>query len=385
MTFAMFSPAYTEEQSALVDTARKFAAETIIPVAGEYDESAKHPEEVFKAAWDVGLMNVEIPEAYGGLGLSTLEGCLIAEELAYGCAGIATSIMCNHLAALPLLIAGTDAQKGQWLGRITSEFIFASYCCSEPEAGSDVAAMRTKLTKDGDGWILEGQKRWITNGGHAAVYTGFATVDPELRHKGITAFVIPRETKGVSVGKKENKLGQRASNTVDVIFEDVRLTKENLLGEPGQGFPIAMETFDKSRPMIAAQCAGLIRRAMDESANYALERKTFGKPIAQHQAVSFMIAEMAMAYEAVKLLYSKAAWEVDNEVRRTNTSAIAKAMGADLAMKCTTDAVQVFGGYGYTKEYPVEKLMRDAKLMQIYEGTSQVQRMVIAKNLLMRR
>ncbi|MEM6995275.1 MAG: acyl-CoA dehydrogenase family protein [Myxococcota bacterium] len=381
----MFDPTYTEEQAALVATARKFAAEHIIPVAGEYDEKGEHPEKVFQAAWDLGLMNVEVPEAYGGLGLSTLEGCLIAEELAYGCAGIGTSIMCNHLAMLPLLIAGTEAQKKKYLEWITGEFIFASYCCSEPEAGSDVAGMRSRLTKDGDGWVLNGQKRWITNGGYASFYTGFATIDPELRHKGITAFVMPRDTPGVSVGKKENKLGQRASNTVDVIFEDVKLTADNILGEPGRGFGIAMETFDKSRPMIAAQCAGLIRRALDESSEYAKERKTFGVPIAQHQAVAFMIAEMGMAHEAVKLLYSKAAWEVDNGVKRTNTSAIAKAMGADLAMKCTTDAVQVFGGYGYTKEYPVEKLMRDAKLMQIYEGTSQVQRMVIGKNLLVRR
>ena len=380
----MFDPTYTEEQQALVDTARKFAAEHIIPVAGEYDEKSEHPEAVFRAAWDLGLMNVEVPEAYGGLGLSTLEGCLISEQLAYGCAGIATSIMCNHLGALPLMIAGSEAQKQKYLGWLTREFVFASYCCSEPEAGSDVAGMRTKLERDGDGWVLNGQKRWITNGGYASFYTGFATLDPALRHKGITGFVIERDRKGVSVGKKENKLGQRASNTVDVIFEDVRLTDEDLLGQPGQGFGIAMETFDKSRPMIAACAAGLIGRALHESTEYAKERKTFGVPIANHQAIQFMIAEMAMAYEVTTLLYSKAAWEVDHGVKRSNTSAIAKAMGADLAMKCTVDAVQVFGGYGYTKEYPVEKLMRDAKLLQIYEGTSQIQRMVIAKNILVR-
>src|SRR5262249_47182615 len=199
-----------------------------------------------------------------------------------------------------------------------------SACCSEPEAGSAVAAMRTRLTKDGDKWILNGQKRWITNGGYASFYTGFATVDPAARHKGITAFVIPRDLPGISIGRKENKLGQRCSNTVDVIFEDVVLAPEHLLGQPGGGFAIAMETFDKSRPMIAAQCAGLIRRAMDESIVYARERKTFGVPIANHQAIQFMIAEMAMAYETVKLLYMKAAWEVDHGIKRTNTSAIAK-------------------------------------------------------------
>ncbi len=374
----------TEEQQGFIDTARKFVADTVIPKAAEYDESGAFPLEIFRAAFDVGLMNVEIPEAYGGLGLSTLEGCTIAEELAYGCAGVATSIMCNHLGALPLMIAGSEAQKERYLGALTEDLKFISYACSEPEAGSDVASMRTRLVKDGDGWRLTGQKRWITNAGHAAVFTGFATVDPAARHKGITAFVIPADREGVSVGKKENKLGQRASETNDVIFDDVRLSDEDLIGQPGGGFAIAMETFDRSRPMIAAQCAGLIRRAADESKAYALERKTFGKPIAQHQAIQFMIAEMVMAHHAVQLMYMRAAWEVDQGIRRTNSSAIAKAMGADLAMKCTTDAVQVFGGYGYTKEYPVEKLMRDAKLMQIYEGTSQIQRMVVAKNFLLR-
>ncbi|RMG98727.1 MAG: acyl-CoA dehydrogenase [Deltaproteobacteria bacterium] len=380
----MFDLTLTEEQQGFVETARRFARERIIPVAPKYDESAEFPMDVFREAFDVGLMNVEIPEAYGGLGLSTLEGCMIAEELAYGCAAIATSIMCNHLGALPLLIAGSEAQKQKYLTALTEDLRFISYACSEPEAGSDVAGMRTRLTRDGNGWRLTGQKRWITNAGHAAFFTGFATIDPAARHKGITAFVIPADRDGVSVGKKENKLGQRASETCDVIFEDVPLTDDDLLGEPGGGFAIAMETFDKSRPMIAAQCAGLIRRAADESKAYALERKTFGKPIAQHQAVQFMIAEMVMAYEATRLLYMKAAWEVDQGIRRSSTSSIAKAMGADLAMKCTTDAVQVFGGYGYTKEYPVEKLMRDAKLMQIYEGTSQIQRMVVAKNFLLR-
>lgn len=380
----MFDPTYTEEQQALVETARKFAADTIIPAAHECDESERFPVEIFQAAFDVGLVNVELPSEYGGLGLGTVDGCLIAEELAYGCAAIATSIMCNHLGALPLMIAGTEAQKERYLGWLSREMVFASYCCSEPEAGSDVAAMKTRLTRDGSGWVLSGQKRWITNGGHASFYTGFATVDPALRHKGITGFVVERERAGISVGKKEKKLGQRASETVDVIFDDVRLTDEDLLGAPGGGFAIAMETFDKSRPMIGAQCAGIIRRCMDESIRYAKERKTFGVPIAQHQAVQFMIAEMAMAYEAVRLLVSKASWEIDNGIKRTNTSAIAKCMGADMAVRSATDAVQVFGGYGYTREYPVEKLYRDAKLMQIYEGTSQVQRMVIAKNLLLR-
>lgn len=380
----MFDPTLTESQEALIETARRFAAEKIVPVAGKYDESGEFPTDIFHEAWELGLMNVEVPEAYGGLELTTTEGCLIAEELSYGCSAIATSIMANHLGSLPLLIAGTDAQKQEYLFRLTTDFAFCSYACSEPEAGSDVAGMQSRIVRDGDGWVLNGQKRWITNAGHASFYTGFATMDPALRHKGITAFVIPRDLPGVSTGKKENKLGQRASDTCDVLFDNVKLGPENILGQPGNGFAIAMETFDKSRPMIAALCAGLIRRCQEESRAYSLERKAFGVPIAQHQAVQFMIAEMVMAYEATRLLYLKAAWEVDHDVKRTSTSAIAKALGADWAMKAAIDAVQVFGGYGYTKEYPVEKLMRDAKLLQIYEGTSQIQRVVIARNFLMR-
>ena len=380
----MFDPTLTEEQEQLVQTARRFAAERLVPNATEWDRKEHFPTDVFREAWQLGLMNVELPEAYGGVGLHTVDGCLVSEELAYGCAAIATSIMCNHLGSLPLFIAGSDAQKDQWLNRLGKECCFVSYACSEPDAGSDVAGMKTKITRDGDGWRLSGQKRWITNAGHASFFTGFATMDPAQRHRGITAFVVAADHPGVSTGRKEDKLGQRASDTRDVIFDDVRLSNDQILGQPGQGFGIAMETFDRSRPMIAALAAGIIRRCADESKAYALERKTFGQPIAEHQAVQFMIAEMVMAYETVRLLWLKAAWEVDHGVKRTSTSAIAKAWGADLAMKSATDAVQVFGGYGYTKEYPVEKLMRDAKLLQIYEGTSQVQRMVIARNFLFR-
>ena len=380
----MFDPTLTPEQDRLVETTRRFAADRIVPHAIEWDSREEFPTPVFKEAWELGLMNVELPEAYGGLGLHTTDGCLISEELAYGCAAVATSVMCNHLGALPLMIAGTEAQKQHWLGRLANEFCFVSYACSEPDAGSDVAGMKSRIVRDGDHWRLTGQKRWITNAGHASFFTGFATMDPAQRHKGITAFVVPADQPGVSTGRKEDKLGQRASDTRDVIFDDVRLTDDQILGKPGEGFAIAMETFDRSRPMIAALAAGIIRRCAEESRSYALERKAFGQPIAQHQAVQFMIAEMVMAYETVRLLWQKAAWEVDHDIKRTSTSAIAKAWGGDLAMKSATDAVQVFGGYGYTKEYPVEKLMRDAKLLQIYEGTSQVQRMVIARNFLFR-
>jgi acyl-CoA dehydrogenase len=274
------------------------------------------------------------------------------------------------------------------MGWLTREPIMASYCCSEPDAGSDVAGLRTHYVKDGDGFVLNGQKRWITNGGYASFYTVLATSDakPEkdlkARNRKIACFVVDRDTPGVKVGKKENKMGQRASNTTDVIFDEVRLPKEALLGQEGEGFKIAMKTFDRSRPWIAAGATGLIARALHESRAYALERKTFGVPIAQHQAIQFMLADMAVALEATRLLCHKAAWMVDQGKLDSPESSIAKLYSSDMAMKCATDAVQIFGGYGYTKEYPVEKLMRDAKLLQIYEGTSQIQRMVIARHVL---
>ncbi len=372
----------TEEQTALVQTAREFTRKEIIPKAAGFDESGEFPRDILKRAWETGLMNVEVPEAYGGLGGSCLDNCLVQEEVSYGCSGINTSMAANSLGSMPLLIAGTDEQKQQYLTRLTSELTFAAYCCSEPDAGSDVAGMRTRVTKHGDDYVLNGQKRWITNGGVAGFYTVLATFDPALKHKGIACFVVDANTPGVKAGRKEHKLGQRASNTTDVIFEDCKIPKSALLGSEDGGFKIAMKTFDRSRPWIAATAAGVIRRSLEESRAYALERKTFGVPIAQHQAVQFMLAEMAISYEATRLLTHKAACQVDKGDLSAITSAYAKAYGADAAMAASTDAVQIFGGYGYTKEYPVEKLMRDAKLLQIYEGTSQIQRVVIARNVL---
>ena len=371
----------TEEQNALTQTARDFAKKEIIPNAGEWDRKGHFPDETLKRAWETGLMNLEVPEEYGGLGLGCLDHCLLLEEIAYGCAGFNTSMTGNMLGAMPLLIAGTDAQKKKYLSRLIEEPIYAAYACSEPDAGSDVAGMSTSVTKKGDEYVLNGQKRWITNGGVASWYTVLATFDKSKRHKGIACFVVEADAPGVKTGRKEDKLGQRCSNTTDVIFDDVALPKDSLLGGEDQGFKVAMKTFDRSRPWIAAGAAGVIRRALEESRDYALERKTFGVPIAQHQAIQFMVADMAISYEATRLLCHKAAWKVDQGELDSIVSAYAKAYGADAAMKATTDAVQVFGGYGYTKEYPVEKLMRDAKLLQIYEGTSQIQRMVIARNL----
>jgi acyl-CoA dehydrogenase len=377
-----FDLRFTEEQQALVDTAREFAKKEIVPVAGKLDEHGTFPKEILRKAWELGLMNVEVPEAYGGAGLSCLDHCLLQEEIAYGCTGVSTSVSGNMLGAMPLVIAGSEEQKQHYFGRLAKEPIFAAYCCSEPDAGSDVAGMSTRVTRHGDEYVLNGQKRWITNGGVASWYTVFATFDKASRHKGITCFVVDADTPGVKTGRKEDKMGQRASNTTDVIFEDVKLSKKALVGEEGGGFKIAMKTFDRSRPWIAAGACGIIRRALDESRGYALERKTFGVPIAQHQAVQFMLAEMAIAYETTRLLTHKAAWMIDQGTIDSIVSSYAKAYGADAAMRVATDAVQVFGGYGYTKEYPVEKLMRDAKLLQIYEGTSQIQRVVIARNLL---
>ena len=373
----------TEEQQALVQTAREFTKNEIIPIAAKYDESGEFPRDELRRAWETGLLNVEVPEEYGGLGVGCYEHCLLLEEISYGCLGFNTSLAANMLASMPLLVAGTDAQKKKYLGSLTSQAdVFAAYCCSEPDAGSDVANLSTKVERRGDDYVISGQKRWITNGGVANWYTVLATFDRGMRHKGIACFIVDADSEGCRPGRKENKLGQRCSNTTDVLFDDVVVPKQNLIGREDQGFKIAMKTFDRSRPWIAAGAAEVIRRALDESRNYALERRTFGVPIAQHQAIQFMLADMAIAYETTRLLCTKAAWCVDRGELNSIVSAYAKAHGADAAMKATVDAVQVFGGYGYTKEYPVEKLMRDAKLLQIYEGTSQIQRMVIARHLL---
>ena len=373
---------FSEEQQQLIDTAREFTRKEIVPVAGALDEEGKFPQQICEKAWETGLMNCEIPEAYGGLGLSVLSHCLILEEMSYGCLGVNTTAGGNSLGTMPLILAGTEEQKKEYFGRLLAKPIFAAYACSEPDAGSDVAGMKSRYRKVGDDYVLTGQKRWITNGGVADFYTTFARLEGTERHKGITCFVVDRNTPGVSVGKKENKMGQRASNTTDVIFEEVKLGKKNVVGVEGEGFKVAMRTFDRTRPWIAAGAAGVIRRCVDECSRYALDRKAFGVPIAQHQAVQFMIAEMAIAYEATRLLCHKAAWSIDAGKPDSIVSSYAKAYGADAAMRVTTDAVQIFGGYGYTKEYPVEKLMRDAKLLQIYEGTSQIQRMVIARQVL---
>ncbi len=371
----------TPEQQALVQTARQFTKDRIIPIAAEADAHSKLPVDVIKQAWELGLVGSSIPEAYGGMGLSELDHVLIVEELAYGCTGIQTSITANTLAAMPIILAGNEEQKKKYLGSLTKEPLFAAYAITEPAAGSDAAGIQCRARKDGDSWVLNGQKCFITNASLASWYVVFATTNPELRHRGIMAFIVDRDSAGLSIGKKEDKMGQRASDTATVILDDVRVPQENVLATEGEGFKLAMQTFDRTRPDIGAGACGLMRRGLEESIKYALERQSFGTAIANHQAVQFMIAEMAIKYEATRLLVHKAAWMIDHGSRNSIIASYSKAFGADAAMQVATDAVQVFGGNGYMREYPVEKLMRDAKVLQIYEGTSQVQRMVIAKNL----
>ena len=373
----------TEEQRALVDTTRRFAKERIIPVAAACDRDAKFPMDVFRSAWELGLVNPTLPAEYGGAGLLDLDSTFITEELAYGCTGIQTSMTANTLALTPIVLGGSDAQKKKYLGWLTKEPILASYATSEPNAGSDVAGMQCRATKESDGsYVLTGTKCWITNASYASFYIIFATIDPAMKHKGIAAFIVEKDWKGVSLGEHEDKLGQRASDTNTILLEDVRVPASSVLAEPGQGFKLAMETFNQTRPDIGAGALGLMRRCLDECVAYAKERKTFGVPIAQHQMVQAMLAEMAIRIEATGLLVRKAAWGLDKGIRNPLTSSCAKAYGADSAMATATDAVQIFGGNGYVKDYPVEKLMRDAKILQIYEGTSQIQRLVIARNVL---
>jgi acyl-CoA dehydrogenase len=378
----MLDFSWTDEQKALVETARRFARERIIPVAAECDREARFPRDVFEAAHALGLVNATVSPDYGGAGLGELDNALIAEQLAYGCTGIQTSMLANTLALTPIKLAGNEEQKKKYLGMLTAEPLFASYCTTEPSGGSDVAGLRTTFRAVGDEFVLNGEKCWITNASFASFYVVFATVDPAKRHKGIAAFIVDRDTPGLKVGKHEDKLGQRASDTAAVHFEDVKVPKANLLAPEGEGFRLAMETFNQTRPDIGAMATGLMQRCLDECLAYARERKAFGVPIGEHQLVQAMLSEMAIGAEATRLLYQKAAWNLDNGVRDPIVSSYAKAFGADRAMQSAIDAVQVFGGNGYVRDYPVEKLMRDAKVLQIYEGTSQIQRLVIARNLL---
>ncbi|MBI3949456.1 MAG: acyl-CoA dehydrogenase family protein [Acidobacteria bacterium] len=375
----------SEEQRAIQKLAHEFAAKELAPVAAEYDRTAKFPWSVVEKAYELGLMNLNIPEQYGGPGLGLLEECLVAEELAWGCAGMGASIGLNALAALPIIIAGNDEQKKTYLRRLTREKQFAAYALSEPAAGSDVAGIQTTAQRHGNEYILTGTKNFITNASIAHFYVVFAVTDKEKKHHGISAFVVDRRWPGVIPGRKDDKMGQRASDAAQLILEEVKVPKANLLGQEGDGFKIAMQVFDRSRPGVAAAAVGLARRALEYAVEYAQDRTAFGVPIARHEGISFKIAQMAMEVAAARHLTWHAAWLVDRGQRNTLEASYAKCFAADTVMRVTTEAVQVFGGYGYIKEYPVEKLMRDAKVFQIYEGTSEIQRVIIARELFTRR
>jgi acyl-CoA dehydrogenase len=371
----------SDEQQQLRALAHEFAEKEIVPRAAHHDQTGEFPREICRKAWELGLMNSHIPEAYGGPGLGVLDGCLIAEEVAWGCTGIGTAMEANTLAEAPLIVGGSEDQKKRFLAPMTREFRLAAYCVTEPQAGSDVQGIKTVARKSGGDYALKGSKMWITNGSVADWYFVVAYTDPSQRYKGMSAFVVPRDSPGIEVGKKEQNLGQRASDTRAVTFNDVVVPAANLLGREGQGWFLAMAAFDHSRPVVSAAAVGLARSATEHAVRYAKERTAFGVPIHRHQAVAFSIAEMAMRVEAARLLVWQSAWKIDRGERNTKEAAFAKAFAADSAMQTALDAVQVFGGYGYSREYPVEKLMRDAKIFQIYEGTSQIQRLVIAKEI----
>jgi len=375
----------TDEQKDMRAMAHDFAEKEIRPVAWDYDKEGTWPQEIIEKAWEVGLMNTHLPEEYGGPGLDYLTGAIIEEEMGWGCSGIGTSLSCNGLATAPILLGGSEEVKKKYLGMLSEGPKLASFCLTEPDAGSDVSGMRTTAVKKGNQWVINGTKCFITNGGHADYYTVYAKTDKEAGHRGISAFVVDRNLDGVTVDKKEDKLGQRASNTATISFNDVAIPEENLLAEENKGFKLAMMTLDRTRPGVAAMAVGIGRAAFEFARDYSKERVQFGVPIAMHQAIQFMIADMATKLEAARLLTWQSAAMLDQGQRNTLASSHAKRFAADSAMEITVDAVQVYGGYGFIKEYPVEKLMRDAKIMQLYEGTSQIQRLVIAREVLMPR
>ncbi len=372
----------SSDEQAMQDAAHKFAKDVMRPKSAHYDEVGEMPVEIIKQAWELGLMNMTIPTELGGVGLTHVSQALVAEELAWGCAGMATSMIANDLALLPILIGGTKEQKERLVRPFTEKFKLTSFGLTEPGAGSDVSGLATTAVRDGDHYVVNGQKQWITNGGFAEQFSLFTTTDKSKKHAGITLLILEGRPKGLTVGKHENKMGQRASNTTTLTFEDVRIPVANRIGNEGEGWKIAMETLDNSRPLTAMFAVGVARAAFEHATEYAKMRKQFGKAIAEFQAIQFMLADMAKDTHAARLLAYQSAWQLDAGKKNTLVSSFGKCFAADNAMRVTTDAVQVFGGYGYSKEYPVEKLMRDAKLIQIYEGTSQVQRLVIARELL---
>jgi acyl-CoA dehydrogenase len=372
----------TEDQIALRDMAHEFAATEMRPKAARYDQGHDFPEDVMRKAFEVGFLTCTVPAEFGGVGLGDLDTAIVSEELAWGCAGMYTTMMANSLAFTPLLLFGTDEQKKRLFAPFLKDMAFASYCLTEREAGSDTSAIKTRARKDGSDYVINGSKCFITNGGVASLYVVFANTAPEKGPRGLSVLAVPRDTPGLSVGKVEDKFGHRASNTTELFFEDVRVPAANLIGREGQGFIVAMRTFDKTRAAVGAAGVGIARAALEHAVEYAKTRVQFGKPIATFQATAFKLAQMAMDLEAARLAVWRAAWLMDKGKPNGKESAMAKCLGSDVAMRNALEALQIFGGYGYMKDYPVEKLVRDAKLLQIYEGTNEVQRLVISREVI---
>jgi acyl-CoA dehydrogenase len=361
--------------------ARKFAQEEILPIAAEYDRKAEVPPGIIAKAKAAGLLNVTIPAEYGGMGYGPLQSAIIAEELGAACAGISITILVNGLALTPIQLFGTEEQKERFLRPVAEGARLAGFCLTEREAGSDAGSIQTTALPDGDDFVINGQKCFVTSGSQADLLTVFALTDPGRGTRGASAIVVPADAPGITVTKVEDKMGQRASDTAELTFENVRVPQANLLGKPGRGFAIALQVLDFGRSGVAALSVGVARAALEHAVEYAKERRQFGAPIINNQGISFLLADMATKVEAARLLTWQAAWNVQQGNRTTAKAAMAKCFASDTAMEVTTNAVQIFGGYGYMKDYPVEKLMRDAKILQIYEGTNQIQRMVIARQL----
>ncbi|WLR48892.1 acyl-CoA dehydrogenase [Halobacillus litoralis] len=370
----------TEEQEMLRKMVRDFAKNEVEPTAAARDEEERFDREIFNKMAELGLTGIPWPEEYGGIGSDFVSYVIAVEELSRVCASTGVTLSAHiSLASWPIYKFGTEEQKQKYLTQLASGEALGAYALSEPGAGSDVSSMRTQAKLDGDHYVLNGSKVWITNGGVADIYVVFAKTDPNEGNRGISAFIVEKDTPGFTTGKKEKKLGIRSSPTTELIFEDCKIPKENLLGEKGKGFKVAMMTLDGGRNGIAAQAVGIAQGALDESVNYAKEREQFGKPIAHLQGISFKLADMATEIEASRLLTYQAAYLESEGLPYSKASAMAKLFAGDTAMKVTTEAVQVHGGYGYTKDYPVERYMRDAKITQIYEGTQEIQRLVVGR------
>jgi acyl-CoA dehydrogenase len=368
----------TSEQLELQQKAREFARKEILPIAWYYDEIDETPLPLLRKAYEAQLINGDIPQQYGGKGWGLLENVLATEEFAAACPGLATSLFDNSLGMEPLMLSKNEALKKKYLPRILNEFKLICFATSEPTMGSDVAGIRCRAARDGEGYVLNGTKYWITNGGIADYMSIFATVDPDSRHEGICAFLVEKDWEGVSIGRRITKLGQRGSNTVGLNFKDVRVPKDNILAPPGEGFELAMRTFARTRPSIGAFAVGTARSAMEFAIDYTKKRRAFGTKIANFQAIQHKIAEMYQKVETSRLLVWKAAWEADQGLDPTITASIAKFYSSEAALEVANQALQILGGYGYTKMFPIEKLLRDARLFSIYEGTSEIQRHIVS-------